>query len=131
MKNCVFIKQNDIWICNTCGYQTEIENLNRNCKPILQKTNEPPNLLRKISNFTFAAAQHLFKGMPTVTEQELEERLEKCRGCELFKKKGMTGGVCTHENCGCNIQDEVVFLNKIAWADQKCPIDKWGEIEKK
>jgi glycosyltransferase involved in cell wall biosynthesis len=28
--------------------------------------------------------------------------------------------------CGCNINDQQIYLNKLAWADQKCPISKWG-----
>ena len=30
--------------------------------------------------------------------------------------------------CGCNINTKKTFFNKLAWADQKCPIDKWGPI---
>jgi hypothetical protein len=27
--------------------------------------------------------------------------------------------------CGCNISNKSIFLNKLAWADQKCPLNKW------
>lgn len=115
--------------CEKCGYVTEYENVSRDCKPVFQPKHEP-SLLRKIANFGMAFGKHLYKGMPTVEKEVLEKRLENCRECPLFKKNGLVGGVCTHENCGCNIQDEVVFLNKLAWADQECPIGKWGKIEK-
>jgi hypothetical protein len=27
--------------------------------------------------------------------------------------------------CGCNLSKKKVFLNKLAWADQECPLGKW------
>jgi hypothetical protein len=27
--------------------------------------------------------------------------------------------------CGCNVNTKKVFLNKLAWADQECPLGKW------
>lgn len=29
--------------------------------------------------------------------------------------------------CGCNVNRKKVFLNKLAWADQECPLGKWGK----
>ena len=31
--------------------------------------------------------------------------------------------------CGCNINQKKQFFNKLAWADQKCPLGKWEEIK--
>jgi hypothetical protein len=28
--------------------------------------------------------------------------------------------------CGCNINNKKIFMNKLAWADQKCPLGKWN-----
>jgi hypothetical protein len=121
-----------LYECSKCEYITEIENSRRECKPIPQPQYGEPSILKKIGNFTFALAKHLYKGMPTVSKDVLDDRLKICQECPLFKKKeGMVGGVCTHESCGCSVQDEIVFLNKIAWADQKCPLEKWGEINEK
>lgn len=129
--DCNFIKKEEKkWVCTKCGYETTLENAGRECKPILQ--NKEPNILKRILNFGYAFSEHLYKGMPTVDEKKLKERLEICLECPLFKQKqGVVGGVCTHESCGCTIKDEAVFLNKIAWADQKCPIGKWGEVNEK
>ena len=130
--DCNFIEQNKEkkYICTVCEYETNFLGV-RTCQPLPPKKDEP-SLLKKIGNFTFALAKHLYKGMPTVNKDVLDNRLKICQECPLFKKKdGMVGGVCAHESCGCSIQDEVVFLNKIAWADQKCPIGKWGEINEK
>lgn len=91
---------------------------------------EPPNLLKRLANFGTAAVNHALKGNPTVSEEVMKERLAICKGCELFKPNGNeAGGVCTHSSCGCNIQDNLNYLNKIAWADQECPIKKWLKSE--
>ena len=84
---------------------------------------ESPSLSRKFKNFTVGAIKHIAKGMPTCTQEEIDERLEICRGCKWFR-----GGSCL--KCGCACNNNKKFLNKLAWADQKCPIGKWGKIEK-
>lgn len=114
--------------CPKCGYiiEAKYRNAKRKCEPLIQPQYEP-TLLKKIGHFSWALARHLYKGVPTVTQEELDRRLAICQECPLLKKNGLVGGVCTHESCGCTIQDEVVFLNKIAWADEKCPLDKWKE----
>lgn len=116
----------DLFECPKCGYITTCGHCKKECVPIIQQQYGEPSTLKKIGNFTFALARHLYKGMPTVTKKQLDERLKICQECPLFKKKdGMVGGVCSHESCGCTIQDEVVFLNKIAWKTESCPLDKW------
>lgn len=135
MEKCIFIYKKEhngrsLYECSKCGYLTYYENAERQCVPMVQSQFGEPSLTRKIGNFSFAMAKHLYKGMPTVTEAQLNERLKICHECPLFKQsQGLVSGVCTHESCGCNIGDEVNFLNKIAWADQKCPIGRWKEIE--
>jgi hypothetical protein len=32
--------------------------------------------------------------------------------------------------CGCNLSSRKIFMNKLAWADQKCPLDKWVAINR-
>ena len=29
--------------------------------------------------------------------------------------------------CGCNLSRKKIFMNKLAWADQECPLSKWGK----
>lgn len=31
--------------------------------------------------------------------------------------------------CGCNINKKKTFFNKLAWADQKCPLAKWDAVK--
>jgi hypothetical protein len=120
------------WMCEKCGYiiRESLKNAVRECVPI-EQPQFGPNLVRRIANFTFAVGKHLYKGMPTCSQEELDKRLGICKECPLFKNNGLTGGICTHESCGCNVQDEVVFLNKLAWSDQVCPIGQWSKIERK
>jgi hypothetical protein len=116
----IFNKEKKKYICQVCGYETPYEG-ERHCVQV-------PNLGNRILNFTKAATQHALSGNPTVTKEVMKQRLKICTGCELFKPNtNEVGGICTHSSCGCTIQDNLNYLNKIAWADQKCPIDKWGE----
>jgi hypothetical protein len=92
--------------------------------------------LQQVRNFAEAAWNHLIKGMPKASTEDIARRLEICLTCPYFKRikkdKEVIHGICTHEHCGCNItnKDEKKFLNKIAWADQNCPVGKWGKIKK-
>ena len=83
----------------------------------------PPSFSKRLKKFTLDAIKHIGKGMPTCTQEEIDERLAICGECKWFK-----GGTCL--KCGCACTKNKKFLNKLAWADQKCPIGKWGEIEK-
>ena len=94
---------------------------------------------QQISNFAVAAFKHLKNGRPKASYEIIIERLNICLSCKLFerfKQKGlnpeMVHGICTHKRCGCTItsNDEQKFFNKIAWADQECPLGKWSAIKK-
>jgi hypothetical protein len=126
--NFKFLKEENgkkLFECSKCGYITTHQNAHRECIPIPQPQYEP-SILKKIGNFSWAFGRHLYKGMPTVSQEILDKRLAICQECPLFKKReGMVGGICSHESCGCTIKDEIVFLNKIAWATESCPLDKW------
>ena len=113
--------------CELCGYPTQYGHAQRLCDGPTNKE-QGPSLLQRIVNFTAAATKHSIAGNPVVDELILKQRLEICKSCPLFKPNANeVGGVCTHESCGCNIQDNLNYLNKIAWADQECPIGKWGK----
>lgn len=80
----------------------------------------PPSAARRLANFTVAAIAHLVHGMPTCTQDEIDRRLGICEACPYFN-----GQICTHASCGCNVNGEVEFLHKLAWADQRCSVGKW------
>jgi len=77
-----------------------------------------PNLLLKAANFTVAAIGHALKGNPTCDQTEIDYRFSICSKCDLF-----TGIACADHRCGCNINDQRIYLNKLAWSDQSCPLD--------
>lgn len=123
MSYCEFQEQNGKWICTKCGSVVS-RKLNQNCKIKPATRGEPP-LVNKLINFSIATIKHIANGMPTCTQEEIDERLVICKQCPLYKAYTEHTGVCTHENCGCNIKDMQTFLNKLAWKDQKCPENKW------
>ena len=75
-------------------------------------------MLRKIINFIKALYFHIGAGLPKCNQNQIDERYKICVGCEMF-----------HQNqcleCGCNVNNKKIFMNKLAWADQHCPLNKW------
>jgi hypothetical protein len=136
MKNCIF-KPNPSggYTCENCGLTLPRGDIKANCKATLNDlppNTESPSLLQRAWNFGKAAINHVLAGNPVVPEEVMKARLDICRSCPLFKPNhNQVGGVCTHSSCGCNIQDNLDYLNKIAWADQECPIKRWGKFEQK
>ena len=43
-----------------------------------------------------------------------------CLECNEYDKKNKQ---CLE--CGCDINRERTLFNKLAWKDQKCPLEKW------
>lgn len=84
---------------------------------------EVPSMLKKSLNFIKAAGAHALNGSPKCTQQEINERYSVCRACDYFKDNSCT-------KCGCNLVREKIYMNKLAWADQSCPIGKWQAIKK-
>lgn len=91
-----------------------------------------PSMFRRVVNLTSASIMHAYKGFQTCSEEEIQKRFAICSGgqdgeaCTYYN-----GQICTHNNCGCRITNSgnLKFLHKLGWADQKCPIDKWGAVE--
>lgn len=74
----------------------------------------------KVITFLKSLFWHISLGMPKSTQKQINERFDICYSCDMFDKENSQCLVC-----GCNINTKKIFLNKLAWADQKCPIDKW------
>ena len=77
-------------------------------------------LLLRIQTFLKSLWFHVYNGFPKSTKAEIEYRYNICINCEYYNDKF---SMCDY--CGCNLSKKSKFLNKLAWADQKCPIDKW------
>ncbi len=76
--------------------------------------------IKKVAKFLYALFWHCIEGFPTCNKKEILERYNICINCEEFNKKL---SICNE--CGCNLSDRKEFMNKLAWADQECPLSKW------
>lgn len=108
------------------------EGQHRNCpkRPVAPPL---PPLHKRLANFAVAAIGHALAGLPTCTQEEIDERLAICHQCELYlpDRDNPTIGHCTHPDCGCSITNLQGFVKKLAWADQSCPLGKWLKISSK
>lgn len=77
----------------------------------------------KIKTFLKSLLFHIYSGFPKSTQEQIEKRYEICIACEKFNKEKSECGVC-----GCAISRNRVFMNKLAWADQSCPLQKWTKL---
>jgi hypothetical protein len=78
-----------------------------------------PGFLQRAGNFAAAAVQHVAAGSPRCTDEQVAARHAICAGCEYFD-----GKLCT--KCGCPVSRERTYMGKLSWADQSCPVGKWG-----
>lgn len=77
--------------------------------------------ITRIITFVKALYFHIGYGLPKCTQKQIDQRYSICNECDFFDVNAQQ---CLQ--CGCNISTKKRFLNKLAWADQKCPIGKWG-----
>lgn len=80
--------------------------------------------LIKFKTFLKSLFWHVSRGLPKSSKSTIQYRYSICLSCDSFDK---INSQCLE--CGCNINNKSVFLNKLAWADQKCPLNKWEEIK--
>jgi hypothetical protein len=82
-----------------------------------------PTLLRRAANFARAGAQHVLSGSKYVDDATRQWRLEQCLACTQFYDPEKE--TCTHPRCGCGIKKQRGIIDKLGWASQRCPIDRW------
>lgn len=80
-------------------------------------------LIRKIKTFLKSLWFHVWSGFPKSTQDQINYRFNICKQCEMYDSINSQCLVC-----GCNLSTKKKFMNKLAWADQKCPIDKWSKV---
>lgn len=76
--------------------------------------------MSRLIRFLKALFLHSFRGFPKSSISTINYRFAICNNCEYYDNVNKQ---CLQ--CGCNISNEQIFLNKLAWNDQKCPLDKW------
>ena len=77
----------------------------------------------KILRFIKSLWFHVYSGFPKSTQSEINERWSICISCEYIDKEKSQCKLC-----GCNLNTKKIFMNKLAWADQECPAEKWKAI---
>ena len=82
-----------------------------------------PSFMKRVGAFGVSSMQHLAKGMPTCTQEQINNRLSICEKNECG---AFTGTHC--QKCGCGCSKNAKFLNKLAWADQECPVGLWTKV---
>lgn len=125
MSNCQFNKIDNFYACEFCGRTSDTTN-ERVCT-----VRRNPGLIRQSVNFASSAIPHAIRGNPRCGQEQINDRLNICKTCPYFVSKGEDRGICSHIQCGCNISQEQQYMNKLAWKDEQCPINKWVEIDKK
>lgn len=88
--------------------------------PVPMPSREAPGFLEKVKNFATAAAKHVAAGMPMASDEEIIRRHDICLTCEFLKDNACT-------KCGCPVSRVAGYVSKLSWADQECPIGKWGK----
>lgn len=79
--------------------------------------------LLRLKTFLKSLLFHVQAGLPKSSKAQIQERYSICIACEKYNKERSE---CTV--CGCAISNKSIFLNKLAWADQECPIGKWKKL---
>lgn len=76
--------------------------------------------MQRFKTFIKALLWHIYSGCPKSTQTIIDNRFLICQQCDLYD-------IINHQclECGCNISNKKRFLNKLAWLDQKCPLNKW------
>ena len=70
----------------------------------------------------FLCAKPTIKNPESLCSQEqIEERHKICSGCEFFQNNSCL-------KCGCVLNRDRIFNNKLSNKDQECPIGKWAKI---
>lgn len=79
--------------------------------------------IAKLKTFLRSLWWHVWAGFPKSTQEQINYRLNICLSCDMYDRKNSQCMVC-----GCSLSNKKIFMNKLAWADQKCPIDKWSSV---
>lgn len=76
--------------------------------------------LIKIKTFLKSLYFHIALGLPKTSYGQIQDRYNICLSCDKYNSTKKECGIC-----GCLVNNKKIFFNKLAWADQECPIGKW------
>lgn len=81
-------------------------------------------MITKLVTFIKSLIFHIYSGFPKSSQNDINYRFSICTECDSYDKQNQQ---CLE--CGCNINNKKIFMNKLAWADQHCPLNKWESIK--
>ncbi|MBK9284941.1 MAG: hypothetical protein IPM51_11600 [Sphingobacteriaceae bacterium] len=114
-------------ICIKCNSTWQLDDINvkascskgGKCSFELIPNSSPP-VFQKVRNFSKATLRHVLNKGKIRTLEEIKEIYDKhCLPCPFLKNDECT-------KCGCAIKRTKVFRNKLKWASERCPINKWS-----
>ncbi|MES2789511.1 MAG: hypothetical protein V4719_07810 [Planctomycetota bacterium] len=79
---------------------------------------DPSRFSGQAWRFIAALTRHAADGLRKCSQEQVNERLAICQNCPEF-----AGDRCGE--CGCHCNERRVFLNKLAWHSEVCPLGKW------
>jgi hypothetical protein len=99
-------------------------------RPVTVEATTPPSAARRGANFAKASIQHIASGAPLASDAQVAERFAICLQCPLYRAGKQEGvGQCLHPSCGCKVKAVgLTGLNKLRWADQRCPLGHWHAL---
>ena len=101
--------------CETCPLLTDSRSCPGEKSKFVCSQSHQPGLIAQLRSFAVAVVEHVAAGMPMATEAPKNARLAVCRACEYYD-----AGRCRVCTCHMDI--------KADWAEQGCPIGKWGPV---
>lgn len=80
-----------------------------------------PGPVKRAARYSKAVSKWIAAGRPTRSQDEIDQLLAICQGCEHFN---VEASAC--RRCGCNINSQASGLkNKLAMATEQCPLGYW------
>ena len=80
-----------------------------------------PSFFDQVKSVSAATVKFAKSGFTTTPQEELDNRLSLCKGCEWWDSQALNEtGRC--KKCGCST------WAKLRMATEKCPIGKWGPV---
>ena len=120
LMRCEFTTTNDGWTCTVCGQKAHRSKRLPMCEC---RGKGGPSVLETSGKFREGCRTAIFRPACRRVRSRSTARLAICKRCPLFD-----GSICRHADCGCRISQQRKFLNKLAWADQSCPLGKWTAV---
>jgi len=142
MSKCVWQHKDDLYECIYCGFRVpgpdyvkECRGGNRPAPSPDAVPPKPPGMMTRAQNLLRAGVNHAIQGFKHCSEDEKLKRFTTCKHnkCGLFvsNPNNPDQGVCSHESCGCFIRARGEFMDKLSWAESKCPVGLWGPVKPK